>query len=222
MTRNAEKLILQIAFLLASILIVRVVVVVWLTYPDYFPPNLQADFLLSRDDYFWHGYHWGFYVHIVSSPLSLLLGIVLINERVRGRFPHWHRRLGRIQVANILLLVVPSGLWMSMWAASGWPAGLALATLGIATGFCTIMGWRQAVRRKFASHRRWMWRVFVLLCSAVVIRVLGGLTATLQVDGEWIYPVNAWLSWTVPLLVCEFFLRLNQPTMHHTNSSPFV
>jgi hypothetical protein len=197
--------------LLGLLLVLKVVLNVVLTYPDYCPPNFQNDFLLGRDAYFWQSYHLGFYSHIVSGPLSLLLGIALISEKVRTRFPHWHRRMGRIQIANILLIVVPSGLWMSFWAASGPAAGWAFATLGLVTLFCTIMGWRQAVRRQFASHRRWMWRVFVLLCSAVTIRALGGFAITFGWHADWIYPVNGWLSWTLPLIICECCLRFVSP-----------
>lgn len=211
MNRNPILLIQRIAFFLGTLLILKIVVVVFWSYRDYFPPHFRDDFLIGRDHYFWNGYHWGFYVHIVSGPISLLLGVVLISDWFRKRFPRWHRRLGRIQVANVLLLVVPSGLWMSLWAANGWPTGLAFAALALATGFCAAMGWRKAVLRQFASHRRWMWRLFVLLGSAVAIRVLGGITVTFEWHYDWIYTFNSWLSWIGPLVVCELLLRLEQP-----------
>lgn len=206
MENKGIKAITRLAFVSASLLVLKVVFTVVSSYPDYFPPNFQVDFLLGRGHYFWQGYHWAFYVHIISGPISLLLGVVLISKTFRCHWPAWHRGLGRIQVLNVLLLVVPSGLWMSWWSMGGRPAGAAFAMLAVATGFCITMGWRRAVQRQFASHNRWMGRVFVLLFSAVTLRVFGGLAFVLDIEAEWTYALSGWLSWAGPLLFYECYL----------------
>jgi hypothetical protein len=48
-----------------------------------------------------------------------------------------------------------------------------------------------------------MSRTFVLLCSAVVIRMIGGLATIAQFDAAWLYPVSTWASWLVPLAIFE-------------------
>lgn len=194
--------------LLAAILIAKVTLSVVIGYGDYFPPNFDADFLLGRQGYFWGAYRWFFYAHLVSGPVSLILGMILISDRFRQRFPVWHRWLGRIQAANVLLLVVPSGLWMSWYAATGAIAGAGLGALAIATAAFVSLGVRAAIRRSFAEHRRWMWRTFLLLCSAVIIRMIGGLATVAQFDALWLYPLSAWASWLAPLLVFECWTRL--------------
>lgn len=196
----------------AALLILKVTLSVVLGYGDYFPPNFDADFLLGREAYFWGAYSGAFYAHLVSGPVSLLLGTLLISERFRVYAPRWHRRLGRLQVACILLLVVPSGLWMARHAATGAMAGAGLGMLAIATGACAALGWRAAVGRKFDAHRRWMWRTYLLLCSAVVIRLIGGLATVAQFDALWLYPLSAWISWLVPLLVYEIWSLLSLPS----------
>lgn len=162
----------------------------------------------------WGAYSWAFYVHLASGPTSLLLGTVLISERFRSAFPRWHRRLGRMQVACVLLLVAPSGLWMAWYAATGAVAAAGLGTLAIATAACIAMGCRAVMARRFADHQRWMWRTYLLLCSAVVIRMIGGLATVLEYDGLWLYPFSAWISWLVPLLTFEMILWLDQPLKH--------
>jgi predicted membrane protein DUF2306 len=196
-----------------ALLIVKVTLSVVIGYRDYFPPNFDADFLLGRAAYFWGAYSWAFYVHLAAGPATLLLGTVLISERFRQWAPRWHRRLGRAQVAAILLLVVPSGLWMARYAVTGAAAGAGLAMLAIATAVSAILGWRSAVSRRFDIHRRWMCRTYLLLCSAVVIRLIGGAATVLQFDALWLYPLAAWASWLVPLLVFEFW-RLIEPSAH--------
>src|SRR4029078_13562263 len=89
----------------AILLILKVTFTVLITYRDYLPPNFNADFLLGRESYFFGAYSWAFSSHLVSGPASLIFGTILISESFRRRFPKWHRCLGRLQVACILLLV---------------------------------------------------------------------------------------------------------------------
>jgi Predicted membrane protein (DUF2306) len=188
---------------LAALVIFKVTLSVIISYRDYIPPNFGSDFLLGRESYFWGPYCWAFYAHLASGPVSLVVGTILISDRFRKIAPKWHRRLGRFQVACVLLLVVPSGLWMAWHAMTGAVAAAGLGTLAIATAACTIVGWRMAVRRRFDEHRQWMWRMYLLLCSAVVIRIIGGLATVAHFDGLWLYPLSAWASWLVPLFIFE-------------------
>jgi len=193
----------RILTLLVCVLICKIVVGVLLSYRDYVPPNFESDFLQGRAHYFFGNYQWAFYTHITSGPCSLILGMILISEQFRRKFPTWHRYLGRIQVANVLLLVTPSGLWMAFYAEAGAIAGAGFAALAVATGMCVAFGWRSAVKRRFAAHQRWMLRCFVLLCSAVVLRLIGGVTTVAGFDAVWVYPLAAWTSWVVPLMAYE-------------------
>ena len=184
-------------------LITKVTISVVLGYVDYFPPNFQSDFLHGRDSYFFGAYQYAFYVHIASGPVSLVLGMALISETFRRRYPRWHRYLGRIQTICVLFLVAPSGLWMAYHAATGTIAAVGFATLSVATGATVALGWRAAVERRFRDHQRWMWRCFLLLCSAVVLRLFGGLAIVAGIGDNWTYSLAAWMSWMLPLLVFE-------------------
>ena len=195
---------LRVLKLLVCLLILKVTISVILNYRDYMPPDFESDFLRGRELYFSGSYQWAFYTHIASGPCSLILGMILLSERFRRRFSKWHRYLGRIQTVCVLLLVTPSGLWMAGYAETGAIAGLGFAALAVATGMCVTLGWRSAVKRRFAEHRRWMLRCFVLLCSAVVLRLIAGLTTVAAFEAEWVYPLAAWTSWLVPLLALEW------------------
>jgi hypothetical protein len=193
----------RVLILLAGLLIVKVTIAVMLGYRNYFPPNFNSDFLRGREHYFSGSYQWAFYTHIASGPVCLILGTILISEQFRLRLPKWHRALGRIQIACVLLLVAPSGLWMAHYAAAGTIAAIGFTFLAIMTGACAALGWRAAAQRRFSVHRRWMWRCFLLLCSAVALRLLGGLAAVSGVQAAWFDPVASWASWIVPLAAFE-------------------
>jgi hypothetical protein len=197
--------------LLAAVVILRVTAVVVLGYRDYLPPNFNADFLRGREGHFFGPYRGAFYAHIASGPVSLLLGMLLLSQSFRRRWPRWHRRLGRVQVANVLLLVVPSGLWMAWYAIGGPVAVVGFAVLSVLTAGATACGWRAAVQRRFAVHQTWMLRSYLLLCSAVVIRLLGGLAVTLEHHADWLDAAIAWVSWLVPLAVFEMLRGRHGP-----------
>ncbi len=193
----------RILTILAGVLVLRVLASIVGNYGDYLPPDFTSDFLRGREGYFRGGYRWAFYAHIASGPVALALGLVLVSETARAWSPRWHRRLGWFQVASVLLLVTPSGLWMARHAAAGPIGATGLATLAVATAACATLGTRAALRRRFIDHRRWMWRCYLLLASAVVLRLIGGLATVAEWNAPWFDPMAAWASWITPLAVFE-------------------
>jgi hypothetical protein len=193
---------------LACLLIFKTVFVTLANYADYFPANFRADFLIGRERYFQGTYQWAFYVHIVAGPVVLLAGLIQFSKTFRRHFPQWNRRLGQVYLVCVLTIIVPSGLWMAKYAQSGAIAGAGFAVLAIVTAICAAMGWRTAVARQFDLHRIWMQRCYVLLCSAVVLRVIGGASDVMDLD--WTYPVAAWISWLLPLLVLELLRPIHR------------
>jgi hypothetical protein len=210
---------MRLLAILASLLILKVTLSVIVGYREYVPPNFRSDFLIGRESYFFGAYQWAFYTHIVVGPMTLLVGLVLVSDRFRTRFPRWHRTLGKLQGLVVLLLLVPSGLWMARYAQTGAVAGAGLAALAVATAVCVLFGWRAAVQRRFAEHRRWMWRCFLLLCSAVVLRLMGGFVTVTGIGEEWGYPMAAWVSWLGPLAVYELS-RIAKRWFRRTEARP--
>lgn len=200
----------RILAVLIIVLILKVTVSVVAGYRDYFPPNFKSDFLLGRQTYFFGAYQWAFYSHIVAGPVSLILGLVLVSEEFRRRFPPWHRLLGKFEAGLVLLVLVPSGLWMAYYAQTGVAAAIGLASLAIATGTCVAMGWRTAVKRRFVEHRRWMMRCFLLLCSAVILRIIGGLVTVTGIGDVWGYALATWVSWLLPLATFELTVAIRR------------
>ena len=186
------------------LLVIKTVLVTWISYADYFPPNFQANFLLGRQSTFHGPYAVAFYVHILSGPVALLAGLFLMNSSWRKRFPQAHRIVGRWQLVCVLMLVVPSGMWMARFTNSGWLTDAAFMTLAVGTSWCAFCGWRTAINRQFRQHQIWMTRTFALLCSAVVLRIMGGLATLFAWQDT--YPFAAWLSWFMPLAACEWML----------------
>jgi uncharacterized membrane protein len=193
---------------LAVVLILRVLVEILANYPDYFPPNFDSLFLQGREATFTGAYRFAFYVHIFSGPVVLFNGLILLSEYLRRRHGRWHRWLGRVQVVILLALVLPSSAVMSRHAFGGWPAGLSFLLLSPATATCAVVGVVFARRRRYDQHRRWMLRSYVLICSAVALRLISGTAGLFGVSSpERAYTLAAWSSWLVPLAAFEMVAR---------------
>lgn len=194
---------------LAIVLILRVLVTILANYPDYFPPDFHSLFLEGRESTFHGAYRVAFYVHIFASPFVLVNGLLLLSRNMHSRLRRLHRLFGRIQVAVLLVLVLPSSIVMSQQAYGGWLAGLSFITLSVATAVCAITGVVYATRRQFVQHQRWMTRTFILISSAVVLRLLSGGMELLHVPNpELAYIIAAWSSWVLPLVVYEVITRM--------------
>src|SRR5436305_12483938 len=109
----------------------------------------------------------------------------------------------------LLLFVLPSSVAMSRHAFGGWPAGLSFLLLSAATASCGIIGVVHACRNRYDRHRRWMLRSYVLICSAVALRLISGAAGLVGVPSpEHAYLLAAWGSWLFPLAACEIVERL--------------
>jgi uncharacterized membrane protein len=193
---------------LAVVLILRVLVAILSNYPDYLPPNFDSPFLQGREATFGGAYRVAFYLHIFSAPLVLISGLILLNDYVRRRHSTWHRWLGRVHVVVLLLLVLPSGMVMSQHAFGGSPAVLSFLLLSLTTAGCAIVGVVHARRRQFGRHRRWMLRCYLLICSAVILRLISGAAGLAGAPNpELDYIIAAWSSWLLPLAAYEIIER---------------
>lgn len=197
----------KVAVCLAVMLFFKVLFSILSEYRWYFPANFDASrFLIGREPIFHGLYRVAFYTHIIVSPVAIALGLFLVSSGGRSRFGKLHRGLGRVQILLVVLFVAPSGLVMSTQAFSGPIAAWGFAVLAILTAATAWLTMYYACVRQFARHRQWAVRGFVLLCSPLLLRLIAGAGTVLEVEWSLYGPLNAWLSWLVPLMVLEVWV----------------
>ena len=177
--------------------------IVWSSI-KYYPAQFEHGFLIGRESYFYSWYAVAFYAHIVSSPAALALGVLQSIAWLRRSRPQWHRWLGKCYVWLVLWIAAPSGLAMALKAGEGL-AVAAFLTLAVATWATTWVGFRAASAGRMRQHGEWMTRSFLLMCSAVMLRLLAAIVNASEVSSI-SYGVLAWLSW-LPMLVGYELLR---------------
>jgi uncharacterized membrane protein len=197
-----------IATCVVAVLFVKVLLAILYEYRWYFPADFDSSsFLVGRRETFFGVYRTAFYAHIISGPVAVVVGCLLMLSGGRSRFSRLHRLAGRTQMLIVLAVVVPSGFVMALQATAGPIATYGFASLSIATAVSAAAAVYFALTRKFQSHRIWASRCFVLLCSPLLLRLMSGLLIVLQLESDWFYRLNAWLSWLIPLTIYEAWWR---------------
>lgn len=187
-----------------AVLVSRVLLGILLEYRWYLPANFDESAFLSGRRYTFTGlYSAFFYVHILGGPIAIALACFLLLSGGRLRFRTWHRPAGRTLVLIVLLLLTPSGLVMAWHAYAGPLAAVGFGLLSLLTAATALMSAYHAKAKRFALHRRWAERCFVLLISPLILRLIAGAVIVMDIESLWTYRLNAWLSWLVPLTIYE-------------------
>jgi hypothetical protein len=150
------------------------------------------------------------YAHVLGGTGMLLFGGLNLYLAARKNSLSVHRLVGRLYLASGVLGSVSAMVVTSSMAhkAAGTPvftnASLSLLTLAMTWLAFSALGWRAVRNRRFPSHGQWMIRSYVLAWSFVFCRIASRLSDIDKLgDGE----AFIWLSWVVPLLLCEMVLQ---------------
>jgi hypothetical protein len=200
---------LRIVQVAVAILMCKVLLSILVEYQHYFPANFEAAFLSGRRHTFLGWYRVGFYTHIITGPVAILLAAFLMASSGVYRFRRSHRVAGRTLGMLVIFVLLPSSLVMAKEAYAGPVASLGFAVLAIATAVTCVLAAIRARSREMKGHKRWATRCFVLLCSPLLLRLMSGFAIVTGLESDLTYRMNAWLSWLVPLVAYEAWLRWN-------------
>ncbi|RYY85466.1 MAG: DUF2306 domain-containing protein [Chitinophagaceae bacterium] len=171
-------------------------------------------FLALKQDYLHIGiWKAAFYTHVFSSLFTLLAGFTQFSREVLKKYPQLHKLLGRLYVADILLVNVPAGVIMAIYANGGIISKCAFLLLDVLWAYFTWKAYSSARSRDFVAHRAFMIRSYALTLSALTLRswkiIFFSLTA---LDPGFIYQVDAWLGFVPNLLLAEWLIRRKRST----------
>jgi len=156
-------------------------------------------------------------VHLALTVLIILSGALQLLPQLRSRAPALHRWNGRLYLLGACIVSL-SGLFM-VWtrgAVGGLSQHIAISLNGLLILLCAGLVLREALARRFASHRRWALRLFLLVSGVWFFRI--GLMAWLLLhrapvgfdpktfQGPFLTAL-AFAQFLLPLLVLELYLR---------------
>ena len=151
----------------------------------------------------------GFYVHITTSLVVLVLGLLQWLPVVARRGPRLHRWLGYGYVGGILALAAPSGLVLARFANGGLAAQVGFSLQCGVWWLSTWAAYRAAQQRQWPRHVAWQVRSYAVTLAALALRgesyLLFYAFHTKPIET---YLTVTWLSWVGNLILAEVLLEM--------------
>jgi len=125
-----------------------------------------------------HDLRWILIPHALAGTAALILGPFQFSTKLRGRNPALHRIVGRFYVICVLI-AAPLAILSTTYAR--YPKAtyfkIAIAIQATAWMVSTAVGFTLAVRRRIASHRKWMIRSYAVTFTFVATRMFQPIPA---------------------------------------------
>jgi hypothetical protein len=153
------------------------------------------------------------YVHVPSALLTLPASLLLLAKRVRTRAPRLHRWLGRVTGVLVLFAVVPSGMYLALFAQGGLITTLGFWLTGLIAFMAMVKSIQSARARDMKAHRRFSAHVAAQLSVAVISRFLLIGAEQIGLYRGWVYIAALWIPVIACALVAE---RLTGPRLLST------
>ena len=150
----------------------------------------------------------GFYVHITTSLLVLVAGLLQFIPVLARRGPGLHQRLGKFYIIGILALAAPSGLILARFANGGLVAQVGFTLQCLVWWLCTWRAYRAARQHQWPLHVNWMLRSYAVTLAALALRgesyMMYYVFETKPIET---YLTVTWLSWVGNLVLVEMLLE---------------
>ena len=174
----------------------------------HFQPNIE---FLQTKQLIYHisVWRWSFYIHVFTSPVVILSGILQFIPAVIRKFPRGHRISGYIYVIVTICITGPAAFIMSLYANGSYPAQFSFTLLSILWVVLTFFAVHYARKGRFDQHTKWALRSFALTLSAVTLRVYAYLFDVLNIDlgPKETYIILSYISWIPNLIIAEIAIR---------------
>lgn len=156
---------------------------------------------------FWSRRGW-LWTHLAGGALTIVLGPLQFLTRWPRAWPHLHRWTGRVYIVALLVACVGA---TGLIATSPAPFEIrsAFAATALAWSTTALVALIAIRRSRVSQHRRWMIRNYLVTLSPITFRIL--LQAQIAMGlapSPTMIALLLWLSWLLPLLVCEAAYRI--------------
>ena len=201
----------KLPLLLATLLIAAFAALMLTKTLPYYSFEKGIHFLTTKSDETndnpW--FRLGFYVHITTSLIVLVLGLLQWLPVVAQRGPRLHRWLGYGYVVGILGLAAPSGLILAKFANGGLVAQVGFTLQCVVWWLTTWLAYRAARQRAWPRHVQWQVRSYAVTLAALALRgesyFMFYVFGTKPIET---YLTVTWLSWVGNLILAEALLEL--------------
>lgn len=173
----------------------------------HFKPNVE---FLGTKQLIYHIDLWriSFYVHVFTSPIVILAGLLQFNRWILKNYPKFHKALGYVYVVTILIVTGPAALVMSFYANGGRVSQTSFVLLSFFWLLTTLMAFIKIKKGDLLAHTKWTIRSYSLTLSAITLRFYAYLFDVFEVrmGPKETYILLAYLSWIPNLIIAQFLI----------------
>ena len=151
---------------------------------------------------FWTRRGW-LWTHLAGGALAVILGLLQFLTQWPRAYPHVHRWTGRMYITGMLIACVGA---TGLIATSPAPFAIRAAFTATALAWLTtaLIGVTAVRGGQVQSHRRWMVRNYLVTLAPITFRALIKVPGMMELAPPPVMiPILLWLSWLLPLLICE-------------------
>ena len=152
--------------------------------------------------------------HVIAAAFALP-ACVLLSLKLMLRVPRVHRWLGRVTGAVVLLVLAPSGFYLSVFAKGGAWATAGFMLSGAIVVFAMARGVTAARDGDFTAHRRFVTHVLAQLGVAVLSRALLFVLDAAGVDPDGAYLFSLWAPVLCSAALVELLVSRPTRRFHH-------
>lgn len=175
----------------------------------YLNPSFENGYLSGNKFPYLSVFRIGLIVHLISAPFLVFSSSLLLFFKIEKKKPRLHRLIGKLTIYSALLFLIPSGLILSYYAIGGLIGQIIFFSLTLLTFISIVKALLEARNRNFTLHRKWVIRFYILLTSAIWLRLNMFIGSYFfHLSGVDFYLIAAVLSWVPQLIITELlFLR---------------
>ena len=169
---------------------------------------------VARQDIWWN---IAFYIHLPTGTICLLTPFLLFARAYR-KVKRLHQLIGSIFVWTTLLLVCPTGMYLSMYAKGGAITQAGFMLQGVLLALFTWLGRRAILRGDLAMHINHMIRAYAMVAVVLSFRIYHILFFLWNVPYVQNYAISQWLGMAGNALIAEVIIIMisskNRKSIH--------
>lgn len=180
----------------------------------YIDGESHTDFLRTKQlIYHIKAWRYSFYIHVFTSPIVIVAGLLQFNRWVLAHWPKVHRISGYVYTIVVLFITGPAAFVMSLMANGGYPSQISFTVLSVLWIIFTYLSYRHIRKGNVRAHLIWNLRSFALTLSAITLRIYVYLFNAYGPEMGQIetYVLVSYLSWIPNLLIVELLILLKYP-----------
>jgi uncharacterized membrane protein len=155
--------------------------------------------------------------HVAAAAFALPACLLLLLRIRSPRARRLHRWLGRVTAAVLLLALIPSGLYLSLYAKGGLPSTVGFVASAAIVLVALAQGVRTARAGRYAAHRRCMLHIVAQLSVAVTSRAMLFLLDAADANANLAYLFSLWLPVVGSAAAVELRLSRRGPDIDRRN-----